>query len=400
MAILACVFAVEAQQTAKPVATDAHVWHMKKAQAIDAIGFGAQAHQVVAYTMLVPVDWTSKLGVYYARPVDCDVSYGQTSLVADSPDKLTGVNVMPVQTTVWTDNQAAAQRIRGVNQEMGRLQVCTVQPLQSFDSRVTTASQRFGTLVGGVEPVPGFSDQVTAAAAQLNAQLQQQAAAQGRPATHVNAMAGRQRVSAMLNGKPVEGWVIVMKTVRAEPLASGGTYYTVQTPLFAVIRAPQGQLDAETPMMMAMLMSIQFNPEWQQALAQATVSVAQTIQQTKAKLDQIYANMAEDNARTAQRIAQIRADSQSYAANVRSNVAANRAAALDHSSQQFSLYMGDQAEYSDPATGQHVNLPSQYGHAWASSTGSTNEYILSDSPSYNPNGNAGGGSWTEMQQVK
>jgi hypothetical protein len=283
---------------------------------------------------------------------------------------------------------------------MGRLQVCEEQPLQSFESRVATASQKFGKLIGSVEPVPGLTDEVTAAAAQLNAQLQQQAAAQGRPAVHVNAMVGRQRVSAKINGQPVEGWVIVMKNVRAEPLAAGGTYYTVQTPLFAVIRAPQGQLDAETPKMMAMLMSIQFDAEWERTLGQATVSEMQTIQQTKAKLDQIHAEMAADNARTAQRIAAIRADTANYAANVRSNVAANRASALDHSSQQFALYMGDRTEYTNSATGQHVQLPSQYGHAWASTTGNTNEYIVTDSSSYNPNGNAGSGSWTEMQEVK
>jgi hypothetical protein len=75
-----------------------------------------------------------------------------------------------------------------------------------------------------------------------------------------------------------------------------------------------------------------------------------------------------------------------------------RAAALDHSSQQFALHMGDQAIYSDPSTGQKVQMSNQYGHAWASTTGNTNEYILTDSPSYNPNGQAGSGSWTQMKQ--
>jgi hypothetical protein len=45
-------------------------------------------------------------------------------------------------------------------------------------------------------------------------------------------------------------------------------------------------------------------------------------------------------------------------------------------------------------------LSSQYGHAWASTTGNTNEYILSDSPSFNPNGQVGSGSWTQMEEVK
>ena len=58
---------------------------------------------------------------------------------------------------------------------------------------------------------------------------------------------------------------------------------------------------------------------------------------------------------------------------------------------------GDQAIYKDPATGQNVQLSNQYSHAWASTTGNTNGYILTDSATYNPNGQAGSASWTRMQ---
>ena len=88
---------------------------------------------------------------------------------------------------------------------------------------------------------------------------------------------------------------------------------------------------------------------------------------------------------------------QQYRSQVMSNVAANRSAALDHSSQQFALYMGDQAIYKDPSTGQRVQMSSGYDHVWASTTGNGNQYILTDSPSYNPNGNAGSAGWTQMQ---
>jgi predicted phage gp36 major capsid-like protein len=108
--------------------------------------------------------------------------------------------------------------------------------------------------------------------------------------------------------------------------------------------------------------------------------------------------MAADNAKAAQQQAAIRQGTRDYANQVHSNVAANRAAALDHSSQQFALHMGDQAIYSDPSTGQQVQMSNQYGHAWASTTGNTNEYILTDSPTFNPNGQVGSGSWTQMKQ--
>ena len=79
---------------------------------------------------------------------------------------------------------------------------------------------------------------------------------------------------------------------------------------------------------------------------------------------------------------------------------AHRSAALEHSSQQFSMYMGDQALYHDPTTGGTVQLPSGSTHAWASQTGNTSTYILTDSPSYDPNGKVGGAGWTQMQEVR
>jgi hypothetical protein len=107
--------------------------------------------------------------------------------------------------------------------------------------------------------------------------------------------------------------------------------------------------------------------------------------------------MIADNQRTAAKIANIQAGVSQYRSQVMSNVSANRSAALEHSSQQFALYMGDQAQYRDPSTGHNVILPSGSDHVWASSTGNSNEYILTDSASYNPNGRVGSSGWSEMQ---
>jgi hypothetical protein len=161
--------------------------------------------------------------------------------------------------------------------------------------------------------------------------------------------------------------------------------------------APPGKLDGSEKMLSAMLDSVETNPEWTAYLAEYVQGIVQIKQRAMNQVAQIYANMAADNARAAQQQAAIRNDVQSYANRVHSGVAANRAAALDHSSQQFALHMGDQAVYSDPATGQRVQMSNQYSHAWASTIGDTNEYILTDSPSFNPNGQVGSGSWTQLR---
>lgn len=38
--------------------------------------------------------------------------------------------------------------------------------------------------------------------------------------------------------------------------------------------------------------------------------------------------------------------------------------------------------YTDPFSGEDVELPSGYGHAWANNLG---EYVVTDDPTYNPN---------------
>ena len=335
----------QSQTNSNPAPVPGNVWHMKLAQATDVVGDGSSAgRQMVAYTMLIPTDWTSKLGVYYPRPTDCNMSWGQTSFTATSPDHLTGINVLPIPTSAWSDNQRVIQQIQAQNQQMQRLQKCSIEPLKPFGQSLTEAAKRLiqgGQLVGSPVPVPVFSDQIAAAVAQLNSSLQQQAGQQGSRAAHVTAEFSRQRFNTLESGSRVDGWVIALQIRREEPLVGGGTFYTSETPLCAVMIAPQGKLDAAEKMMNAMLMSVQYNPEWQQSTAKSSLQLAQIIQQTRTNINRIYQDMAEDNARTARRISQIRSDTKSYASNVQSNVAHNRAAALDHSSQQFSLYMGD-----------------------------------------------------------
>jgi hypothetical protein len=248
-----------------------------------------------------------------------------------------------------------------------------------------------------VEPVPGMTNQMAASTQRANQMLAQQAAQHGTPASHLSVETGRLRFTGAMKGAPVEGWLIAMHTVRSDP-SPGGPVDLSDIPLFAIMYAPPGKLDGSEKMLSAMLDSVETNPEWTLYLAQYVQGIVQIKQRAMNQVAQIYSNMAADNAKAARDQAAIRKGAQDYATKIHSQVASDRAAALDHSSQQFALHMGDQAIYSDPSTGQKVQMSNQYGHAWASTTGNTNEYILTDSPSYNPNGQAGSGSWTQMKQ--
>ena len=91
--------------------------------------------------------------------------------------------------------------------------------------------------------------------------------------------------------------------------------------------------------------------DWTQQGQGYVAAIYSKINGAQQEVARIHANMAQDNARAAQQQQQIRNGVQQYRSQVMSNVAANRSAALDHSSQQFALYMGDQAIYKDPSTG-------------------------------------------------
>ena len=59
-----------------------------------------------------------------------------------------------------------------------------------------------------------------------------------------------------------------------------------------------------------------------------------------------------------------------------------RQKAQDKIVQNFSDYIRGIERYNDPFTGKEVELPAGYGYAWSNNLG---EYIITDSPSYNPN---------------
>ena len=401
MTVLAIACTLSAQQPPRPKPNE-HVWHMRKVdvttQVMDLQTHGGRS--ILGMTMLVPSDWSFKGHAVLTPKFDCNYTIGRFNVETQSPDKSSGLSIRALGATVSSTNRAALAQIQQMNQQWAGTENCQIEQPQALAQGLGGAVAKIvqnGYAVGSVEPVPGLTDQMDAAAQQANQMLAQQASQHGMQASHLRVETGRLRFTGSMQGVPVEGWVIAMHTVRSDP-APGGPVDMSDIPLFAIMYAPPGKLEAQEKMLSAMLDSIQTNPEWTLYLAQYVQGIVQIKQRAMNQVAQIYSNMAADNAKAAQDQARIRQGTQNYANQVHASVAANRAAALDHSSQQFALHMGDQAIYSDPSTGQRVQMSNQYGHAWASSTGNTNEYILTDSPSFNPNGQVGSGSWTQMKQ--
>jgi hypothetical protein len=382
--------------SANGAAAPGHVWKMRKVsinQQVTDLRTNGNL-QLTGMTMLVPTDWSFEGSPFTAPKLDCTFTTGRFIFLASSKDKTTGLRVTPTGTALWSTNRQVLQQVDQTNHGQYSNINCPIVQTKPLSQMLSEAAPKLiegATPVGQTVPVPGMSDQLAASVQQANQQL-------GGRGSRISAEAGRLRVTGTMNGKPIEAWLIALHTVRTDPAPGGGVIELSDLPLFAIMFAPPGQLDSNEKMLSAMLDSVQITPEWTGYCADYVAKLVQIRQQAMNQVSQIYANMAKDNALAAAQQQGIRNGIQQHSNDVHARVANDRAAALDHSSQQFALHMGDQAVYKDPSTGQSVQMSNQYSHAWASTTGNSNEYILTDSPSYNPNGQAGSGSWTQMQQ--
>src|SRR5262245_10643046 len=146
------------------------------------------------------------------------------------------------------------------------------------------------------------------------------------------------------------------------------------------IRAGRGQLDQKTKLMQAIVSSSRINLQWFNAYLQVwemwKANVMQSIQ----------------NAGHLSR----------YVAGINNQISAmnrqaweQQQASQDRISRRFSEYVRGVDTYQNPATNQPVQLPGGYGRAWTNALG---EYIVSDSPSYNPNLGSST-NWQPLQRV-
>jgi hypothetical protein len=379
--------------SAGPGATaDAHSWHLKlqeRSAPLTDYQTG-QTRNIKMMSMLLPDGWTLDQGATknFAK-IDCADTSGRIAINAINPDKTMGIYVIPASASMSTNNQNFLRQKEDVMHNFPNAFVCqNEQPMGLAENFQQGVPKLFADaqIVGQMEPVPGLSAELPGIVA----------AANRNGSSHLTAEAGRIRLKGKFRGTPAEMWLVALATHRTESLPGGPVTYN-DLPLLAVLYAPPGELDKNDKLLMTLLSSVQVDQDWIRNSQTFVAAIYQKINGAYATVNRIHQQMQQDNANAATQQHAIQTNSANYANQVHSAVAANRASSLDHSSQQFALYMGDQAIYKDPSSGQNVQLSSQYGHVWASTTGNTNDYILTDSPSYNPNGQAGSAGWTQME---
>ncbi len=378
-ALLAVLLACAA--SAGDTSADAKFHRMKKVALVDRYGF---EKPLPAISMLIPSDWKFESDVVYPKGMPCGEMV-KLSFRAQSPDGKLAIELLPAYVWQWADDPNSRQMMQSSNQQaqkFGKAGCDLMQPMHAADfvTKVMAPKARPGARVLGVEPIPGVNESLQKQTQQAQAQAQQVGLK-----VRISSESARAKVAYESKGVPVEEWLSTVVTVHARPLPvfSGGrmgetTSYTEEARLLFAMRAPAGQLESNQKLFQLIVSTMIIEPDWQGRVAQVQANIAAIRQKGEADRQKIRQQSAEDIHR------------------IQNETFQHQQHAQDVQHQQFSQYIRDVETYRDPNSGERVELSNQYGHAWSNGTG---EYILSDSPNFNPNAHLNG-SWTEMQHVQ
>ena len=146
-------------------------------------------------------------------------------------------------------------------------------------------------------------------------------------------------------------------------------------------RDEKGKLDSRSKLFQTMLYSLKLNRSWcgkvanvKDMLAQRYIKGIKAVGHMGQMVAQAGSQMREDQQRSWEQRQQVN----------------------DRIVQNFSDHIRGVDRYVDPRAGKEVELPSGYGNAWANNLG---EYVVSESPSYNPNINSNQ-HWEQLQPAR
>lgn len=348
-------------------ATPAGITRFRLVRIMDTQGWG---QPVEVARLLVPADWQVEGGIQWVQGMTrCPQLIVQPRWRARSPDGLTGIELLPQYGWTWSDDPMQQQTLR--QSAMNNL-ACDANPLMNpadFLARMVVPRVRQGARVLTAQPLPGVAQVEQAKADRFYAPMVQQGLLRG-----VRNEAGRIRVTYAVGGRPVEEWLsasvqtVAAPTANSAALMNGGVAMTAsnfQVLAYDVVGvwAPQGQLDSQAKLFATILASIRKNPGYEAAVGAFLRSMGRINQQAAMDRQRIW--------REAQ---------QSISNSIQQTYAENQAV-QDRMAEQFGQTIRGVETYVDPTSHEKVELVGGYTDAWSNGKG---EYILSDSPNFDP----------------
>jgi hypothetical protein len=354
-------------QRPTPPRTGSGVMRMRVVKIMDTQGWG---QPVEVLRLLVPSDWRIEGGVTWAQNMTrCPQNIIQARWRARSADALTGFEILPQYAWVWSDDQLSQQTMQSSAASNMACDAFPVMNPPDFLSRMVLPKIRQGGRVVAAEPLRGLAQAEQQKLTALYGPMVQQGLFRG-----VRAEAGRVRVQYQLGGQPVEEWMSATIATIAAPSAStaalmnGGVAMTAsnfQLAAYNVIGtwAPQGQLDQHAKLFATMLASMRPNPGYTAAVGAWLRNIGKIQQQGAMDRQRIWR------------------EAQDYISNSINQTYQENQVVQDRMAEQFGQTIRGVETYIDPRSNERVELVGGYTSAWSNGKG---EYILSDSPNFNP----------------
>jgi hypothetical protein len=349
--------------------------HLRLVKVMDVTGFG---QPMVAATLLLPSDWRVESGVRWTTDIGCPQNVVQLSLKATSPDGRLGFEVFPDLAWAWYEDPTVQQYVRQAAQLYG-VRGCELLP--PFDAvaylqRVFLPRWRAGSTVSDIGRVEELAE-----AMRVDYDALVGAGAGGVQTDFDAALATLETPRA---GGTDSEWVLasVIHTAVAVPMASSvwtGTLQTAASYKSAAVaqfaaRAPQGELERHSRLFEAIWRSFRLDPRWDAARLQ------------------FWQNIARIEQKGAQDRLRIMEQSRREIGEIIDQTYASRQASLDRQFERRSQALRGVETFVDPATDARVELSHGYQDAWTNGLG---DYVLSDSPGFDP-GRELGGSWRAL----
>jgi hypothetical protein len=342
---------------------------------------GAFGRPVEAASILLPKDWQVEVGVIWTGDIGCPRNGIRLSLKAHSPDGTLGFEVFPDYVWNWVDDLQA----RAYTNSMAAFSIKGCDSRPPYDSagylqNLFLPRWRPSATLVGIGQVPELVQAM---------QLEFVAMTGGRTSPiqtqFDDALAAIETPRA---GGTDEEWVLasLVRTIAYLPMLTGmggfGNQMSGNNTTAAVsqcaARAPKGQLERHENLFEAIYRSFRLNPMWESAVAQHFQT-----------MDRINLKGVQDR----QRI--MRQSQQEIGAMIEQGYYA-RAALLDRSAERQILALRGVETYIDPATRTRVDFTTGYQGAWTNGLG---DYVLSDSPGFNPARELEG-NWTALQPAR
>lgn len=309
-----------------------------------------------AFRLLLPQGWQAEGAVTWSLNPALPA---QSRFRFFDPGGSAEFDIFPTQAYFWTDNQM----FLGTN---------------------PPGTLRFGTLVAAPVDmrtaffeiiIPVFRSHVSGLQILEEAEVPELAElATGVPTEGVRATAqgGKIRITYDEGGMLMEEEIYAAVSQFVIPIPgsafSGGYYinYWYIDYIFS-FKAEKGKLDRQSRTFQTMAHSLEVNPGYFAKVANVREALAQKVIRGIRIVGRIGDMIAQSGS-------DIRADQQ--------EAWEQRQEVQERIARNFSDYTRGVERFNDPFAGKEVELPSGYGHAWANNLG---EYIVTDSPSYNPN---------------